>query len=111
MRPPWNNFDQCLRCLPDPLLLTIGLAVVGVGWYATSRWYGYAVAVVAAAIAIGQSHAPVGGGRRLRRRSARPLFRRPGPPRFDAASLQELIDAADDLSESCVSWFRPGRVA
>jgi diguanylate cyclase (GGDEF)-like protein len=89
MRLPCNDFDQCLRRLPDPLLVVIGLAivagiaafrltagrdipvvdflliaVVGVGWYASSRWCGQAVAVVAAVvaagIAVGQSHASVG---------------------------------------------------
>jgi diguanylate cyclase (GGDEF)-like protein len=69
-----NSFDECMRHLPDPLQLVIGLGLVAgltafkltighsvmvidflfvpivyVGWFARARWCGYAVAAIAAA--------------------------------------------------------------
>jgi diguanylate cyclase (GGDEF)-like protein len=89
MRSSRGNLDETLRSVPDPLLFAIGLALVagiaaleaswgrgvpivdflliavlGVGWYARSRWYGYGLAAVAAAVSVviplsGEMHLPV----------------------------------------------------
>lgn len=85
-----TSLDDRLRQLPDVVLLAIGLAivagltafrltvghgvpvvdflliaVVGVGWFASARWYGYALAAVAATASVamavaGQADVPLG---------------------------------------------------
>jgi diguanylate cyclase (GGDEF)-like protein len=80
MPSTFGSLDVRLRRLPDPALLAIGLAmvagiaatkmtlghdvpivdffliaVVGVGWFARARWYGYAVAAVAAMLSVAMS--------------------------------------------------------
>jgi len=77
MPTPCHSFDACVRRLPDLLQLAIGLGlvagltafkltighsvtlidflfvpVVWVGWFASARWCGYAVAAVAASLSI-----------------------------------------------------------
>jgi diguanylate cyclase (GGDEF)-like protein len=77
MRTSYSGFDQCMRRIPDPLQLAIGLGlvaaltafkltvghsvtvidfmfvpVVWVGWFARARWCGYVVAAVAASLSI-----------------------------------------------------------
>jgi diguanylate cyclase (GGDEF)-like protein len=100
MNSPFADLDARLRLLPGLVILAIGLAMVAgmavfrvtaghgvplvdfflipvaaVGWLTRSRWYGYAAAVVAAAVSIamvlvGPTAAPLGpaavaGGARL----------------------------------------------
>ena len=73
MQKSCSSFDRFMRRLPDALQLVVGLGiiagltffkltaghsvtlidfllipVVGVGWFASARWYGYVVAIVAA---------------------------------------------------------------
>jgi diguanylate cyclase (GGDEF)-like protein len=77
MRTSCNSFDECMRRIPDFLLLAVGLGlvagltafkltvghsvtlidflfvpVVWVGWFASARWCGYAVAAVAAVLSV-----------------------------------------------------------